>query len=101
MTSRTVDPLVPATADLGAIEAVPLDQRGLPRSTYDLLTSAATQWPDREALVLFRNAAGWKSPERWTFTELRGRVHGIANVLTSLGVGRHDAVGLLSPNTGT
>ena len=37
--------------DLATIEAVPLDKRGLPESTYALLTRAASRWPDRTALA--------------------------------------------------
>ncbi|KAA2260087.1 acyl-CoA synthetase [Solihabitans fulvus] len=87
--------------DLAAIEAVPLERRGLPDSTYDLVTGAARQWPDRIALSLLPSAARWDEPVVWTFTDLADRVHRIANVLTSLGIGRRDAVGLLSPNVGT
>lgn len=101
MFSQTENRLWPATPDLAAVEAVPLEQRGLPASTYEVLIRAAEQWPDREALLLLRDAASWQTPEIWTFATLRDRVHGIANVLTAFGVGRGDVVGLLAPNTGT
>jgi len=38
--------------DLRAIEAVPLAERGLPESTYTLLTRAAAAWPERTALTV-------------------------------------------------
>ncbi len=38
-------PATPTPADLAAIEAVPLDARGLPESTYALLVRAATPGP--------------------------------------------------------
>ena len=33
--------------DLAAIEAVPLADRGLPATTYDIVTRAAATWGDR------------------------------------------------------
>ncbi|HJD84406.1 hypothetical protein ABZX88_24405 [Kitasatospora aureofaciens] len=50
--------------DLAAIEAVPLDARGLPGSTYDLLVRAAGTWPDRTALTVLPEAARWREPVR-------------------------------------
>jgi fatty-acyl-CoA synthase len=47
------DLLWPAYAqseDLAAIEAVPLADRGLPGTTYDLLARAADLWPERVAI---------------------------------------------------
>src|SRR4029078_6126748 len=35
--------------DLSVIEAVPLQDRGLPQTSYALLTRAATLWPERTA----------------------------------------------------
>ena len=37
-------------ADLAEIERVPLEERGLPASTYELVTRAACLWPDRPAV---------------------------------------------------
>src|SRR3954452_9974062 len=86
--------------DLAAIEAVPLSERDLPESVYALLAGAGTRWPDRTAMTLLPSAARWAEPVVWTFSELLARVHRVANALTGLGVGRRDAVALLSPNTG-
>ena len=40
--------------DVAAIEAVPLADRGLPGTTYELLVRAAALWPDRLALSVLR-----------------------------------------------
>jgi fatty-acyl-CoA synthase len=85
-------------ADLAAIEAVPLAARGLPESTYALLARAATRWPDRTAITVLPDAAGWREPQRCTFAELLADVHRCANLLHQLGVRRGDAVALLAPN---
>jgi acyl-CoA synthetase (AMP-forming)/AMP-acid ligase II len=85
-------------SDLTAIEAVPLADRGLPGSTYSLLDRAATLWPDRVAVSVLADAARWKNPSQRTFRQLLANVHQVANLLHSIGVGRGDAVALLSPN---
>ena len=86
--------------DLAVIEAVPLEDRGLPESTYELLRQAGTRFADRPALTLLPSGEAWEQPVTWTFGELLARVHRIANVLTDLGVTRRDAVALLAPNSG-
>lgn len=87
-----------APSDLTAIEAVPLADRGLPGSTYSLLARAAMLWPDRVAVSVLADAARWEQPSQRTFGELLADVHRTANLLHSMGVGRGDAVALLSPN---
>lgn len=84
--------------DLLAIESIPLAERGLPQSTYELLTRAAARWPDRVALTVLPEAARWREPLRRTFGELLADVHRYANLLRRLGVGRGDAVALMAPN---
>ncbi|MET8809186.1 acyl-CoA synthetase [Streptomyces sp. NPDC004546] len=102
MTHTPTDLLWPAhdsPADLAAIEAVPLPERGLPATTYDALLRAARLWPDRPALTVLPDAARFLRPATATFAQLRDQVHRTANLLRSLGVTRRAAVGLLAPNT--
>ncbi|GAA5152449.1 acyl-CoA synthetase [Amycolatopsis dongchuanensis] len=84
--------------DLPDIEAVPLADRGLPESTYALLSRAATLWPERTALTVLPEAARWREPARRTFADLLADVHRYANLLRELGIRRSDAVALMSPN---
>jgi acyl-CoA synthetase (AMP-forming)/AMP-acid ligase II len=84
--------------DLPAIEAVPLDSRGLPTSTYHLLVRAADLWPDRTALTVLPDAARWREPVRRTYSQLIADVHRAANALHAAGIRRNDAVALMSPN---
>ncbi len=85
--------------DLATIEAVPLVDRHLPASVYDLLRHAAEERPSAVAHRTMRDATAWQETETRTYAELLAQVHRRANVLTSLGVRRTDAVGLLSVNT--
>lgn len=84
--------------DLADIESVPLEERGLPESTYDLLVRAATRWPERTALTVLPDASRWREPLRRTYSELLADVHRCANLLHELGVRRTDAVALIAPN---
>ena len=91
-------PTCDGPGDLAEIEAVPLAERGLPGTTYDLLVRAAGLWPDRTALSVLPDAERWEQPVHRTFAELLADVHRCANVFHSLGVGRTDGVALLAPN---
>jgi fatty-acyl-CoA synthase len=84
--------------DLAAIEAVPLAERGLPATTYEVVARAARLWPDRLALSVLPDAERWEHPVERTFATLLADVHRYANVFHALGVRRTDAVALLSPN---
>lgn len=84
--------------DLAEIETVPLADRGLPGSTYELLVRAARLWPDRVALSVLPDAERWEQPVERTFAELLADVHRYANVFHALGVRRTDGVALLAPN---
>jgi fatty-acyl-CoA synthase len=85
-------------SDLAAIEAVPLADRGLPGTTYELLVRAADLWPNRVALSVLPDGARWDQSSERTFTELLADVRRYANVFRSLGVRRTDGVALLAPN---
>jgi acyl-CoA synthetase (AMP-forming)/AMP-acid ligase II len=84
--------------DLAAIEAVPLAERGLPGTTYELLVRAAGLWPDRVALSVLPDGEAWEQPSERTFAELLADVHRYANTFHALGVRRTDGVALLAPN---
>jgi acyl-CoA synthetase (AMP-forming)/AMP-acid ligase II len=91
-------PVFGGPGDLAAIEAVPLADRGLPGTTYDLLTRAAALWPDRVAVSVLPDAARFQHPAQRTFAGLLADVHAYANVFHAHGVRRGDAVALLAPN---
>ena len=85
--------------DLTTIEEVPLTDRGLPGTTYELLVRAAGLWPNRVALSVLPDGERWEQPSERTFAELLADVHRFANVLHALGVRRTDGVALLAPNS--
>lgn len=85
--------------DLAVIEEIPLADRGLPKSTWQLVDRAARRWPERPAIRVLPSAAAWEQPVTLTFAGLRGRVVRQAAVLARLGVARGDAVGVISTNT--
>jgi fatty-acyl-CoA synthase len=85
-------------SDLAAVERVPLSERGLPASTYELVRRAAELWPDRPAVSVLPDAESFHTPLVRTFGELAGDVHRAAAVLASLGVSRGDAVAVVSVN---
>ncbi|WZH51687.1 MAG: acyl-CoA synthetase [Nocardioides alkalitolerans] len=87
-------------ADVPAIEAVPLADRGLPPTTYELLRHAAAlrAGTDRDALLVLPDAARWEEPVGISYTGLLDDVHRVANALHRRGVRRTDPVTLLSPN---
>ena len=84
--------------DLAAIEAVPLTDRGLPATTYDIVTRAAATWGDRAATSCLTDAAHWQTPSARTFAGLAAAVHRTANTLITLGIGRRDTVAIISAN---
>jgi fatty-acyl-CoA synthase len=91
-------PVCDGPEDLARIEEVSLQERGLPASTYDVLARAASLWPERPAVSFFPSAERWREISTRTFAELVADVHRLAHVLATLGVGRSDAVALVSPN---
>ncbi|GAB4061024.1 acyl-CoA synthetase [Catellatospora paridis] len=98
MNEQLLWPRYATPTDLAAIEAVPLQARGLPESTYALLARAAEHWPDRIAVSVLPAAARWREPMQRTFAQMLADVHRYANLLHQLGVRRGDAVALMSPN---
>lgn len=91
-------PPLASVDDLRAIERVPLADRDIALTTYELLDRAARRWPDRPCTRWIPDAAAYRDNVPVTYGELRDRVHRIAHVLHALGVGRGDAVTLMAPN---
>lgn len=90
------EPAEPART--AAAEEVPLDQRDLPSSTYDLLADSAERFGDAPAFHVLPTHGDLRAPHTITYRELLERVHQVANLLAGQGVRRHDTVSLLLPN---
>jgi fatty-acyl-CoA synthase len=93
-------PLVLAPEDLAAVEAVPLDERDLPTSTYELLARAADRYGDQPALYLLGEDADWRNARCWRYDELFAQVTRAANLYYSLGLDPGAPVALMLPNSG-
>ena len=91
-------PRFSAPADLAEVERIPLSDRGLLASTYELVRRAAELWPGRPAVSVLPDAESFHTPLVRTFGELACDVHRAAAVLAGLGVGRGDAVAVVSVN---
>lgn len=96
--SYWTDDLLLTEVDVNRFEEVPLSQRGLPHSTYDLLMDGCGVDPAKVAIYEFSDGLRPKETVRKvTFAELRAKVHQTANLLTDLGVGDKDVVSVLMP----
>ncbi|MGP3914895.1 acyl-CoA synthetase [Nonomuraea sp. 10N515B] len=91
-------PPLTSVADLHKIERVPLADRDLALTTYDLLVRAAQRWPDAPHSVWIPDASVIEDHVPVSFGGLHDRVHAIAHALHGLGIGRDDAVTLMAPN---
>lgn len=90
-------PRIDSIADIEAIESVPLAERGLPESTYEMLLRGASE-PDAPALSFFLDAAGFDAPVSWTHEEFLQDIRRTANALRRLGVERDGVVAFILPN---
>jgi fatty-acyl-CoA synthase len=84
--------------DIEAIEALPLRDRGLPRTTYDVFVGGAKRWPDRKALSFFLTADTYQRAQTWTYAELLAEITRTANALHALGVSGEHPVAYVLPN---
>ncbi|HSO98487.1 MAG TPA: acyl-CoA synthetase [Solirubrobacteraceae bacterium] len=98
VTSASLWPPFTGPAQLTEVERIPLTERGLPASTYELVTRAAELWPERPAVSVLPDAERFQTPFVRTFAELAHDVHRAVAVLSDLGVRRGDAVAVVSVN---
>ncbi len=98
MNADPVWPDAQSPKDLPAIEQVPLENRGLPTSTYGVVLRAARLWPDRTAITVLAEGADYQRGARRTFGQLAVDVTRTAKALRRCGINRGDAVLLISPN---
>ena len=90
-----------SVADLAAvldIERVPLSERKIPATTYEMLKGGATLAPDSPALSFFADVRRFKKATVWTHRELFKRITQAGNLFRRLGVERGDAVAFILPN---
>ncbi|HBN8224767.1 TPA: acyl-CoA synthetase [Pseudomonas aeruginosa] len=91
-------PSIAGLSDIEALERVPLEQRDLPSSTYELLQRSAQCHGQRIALSCLLHGSAAEEPLRISYAELFARVTQTANALHRLGLESHQAVSFLLPN---
>lgn len=84
-------PSVATLDDVLAIERVPLAERNIPASTYEMLRAGAAITPDAPALSFFADATLFKSATVWSHRELFRRITQAANMFRRLGILPRDA----------
>lgn len=84
--------------DVETLERIPLADRGLPQSTFEMLSQGAAIAPSSSALSFFLRSEDFRRPTIWTHEELLADITRTANALRRLGVGRNDVVAYVLPN---
>ncbi|MGB8259289.1 MAG: acyl-CoA synthetase [Terracidiphilus sp.] len=80
------------------IERVPLAERKIPATTYEMLKAGAALAPDSPALSFFAEVSRFEKATVWTHRELLKRITQTGNLFRRLGVERGDAVAFVLPN---
>ncbi|WP_328529941.1 acyl-CoA synthetase [Nocardioides sp. NBC_00368] len=97
--STTGWPTFNVPGDVERIETVPLEERDLPATTYQVLERAAEQWPDRVAISVMPDASRWAEAVSVTYAELLATTEKIAKALARRGVTPTTPVGIIAPNS--
>lgn len=84
--------------DIEAIEAVPLADRGLPRTTYEALAATTRRMPDAKALSFFLTSDAYDHVFTWSYAELLADVTRAANAFHAFGVSTDHPVAFALPN---
>lgn len=85
-------------ADVEQFEQVPLQERHLPKSTYEMLSRGAAIDPQAVALEFFLQGTDYKNSVRWTYSQFMAAIRQTANMFYNLGLGKEDVVSMLLPS---
>ena len=80
------------------VEKTPLEDRNLPKSTYDAIKLSAQNNPNVNAITFFLQATDFKNSTKVNYREFLGKINQTANLFHSLGVGADDCVSFIMPN---
>ena len=89
---------VASISDVLDIERIPLEERNIPRTTYEMLMAGAAIAPDAPALTFLADAKQLQMTTVWSHRQLFRRITQAANLFRRLGVERGDAVAFILPN---
>ena len=74
-------------------------ERNQPKTTYEMLTRTATNFPSRSAVTFQMFSDPSAAAETLTWSELHAQSVQTANMFRKLGVGENDVIAYLMPNT--
>jgi len=83
---------------LKQVESVPLQERNLPTSTYELFVNSSERFGNKTALRFLLQGQKEEEPVTYTYRELLAKITQTANALYNLGIGSTDTVSTLLPN---
>ena len=84
--------------DVRSLETARPDPLAGLASTYHLLARGARHAPAAPAVSFFADVEQYQQAFTWTHGEWLERITAVANLLRSLGIGRHDVVAFVLPN---
>ena len=84
--------------DIESLERVPLSERGLASSTYEVLRQAAERSPEAPALSFFADAADFKRTYKWNYSHLFADITRAANAFHDLGIKPGEVIAFILPN---
>ena len=85
-------------ADVEARESLPLQERELPNSTFEMIRQGTALVPEAPALSFFLDGSEYREPFTFTNREVMQSVTRAANAFRRLGLGRDDVIAFLLPN---
>jgi len=89
---------VTTQASLDEFESIPLEDRGLAASTYEIIARTAIKYPNRTALSFLLQGTLEEEAVRFTYREFLNKINQTANAFYELGVGKDDCVSMMLPN---
>ena len=90
--------LIATLADVEREARIPLAERRLPTSTYELLCRAAERYADHIALQFLPQGSPDEAPVVFSYGEFVAQVTQTANLFHRLGLGQDDAAAFILPN---
>lgn len=85
-------------SDIEEFEKIPLDKRGLPDNTYQMIQRGAALNPGNIALEFFLQGTRYKNSVRYSYSNFIQKIHQAANMFYDLGIGATDVVSMLLPS---
>lgn len=95
---QTAIPAIGSLRDTESIERIPLQERDMPPSTYELLRRSAERYADKTALTFLLQGTVEEAAWQLSYAELFAKVTQTANAFHRLGVRPDNAVSFLLPN---